>query len=76
MLERRFARMRDYRLSKRLEFVSPPRIASSWTGSWTDMHTGTRMQIFGVELMVVRDGKISEWSAGVSVWRAEHEGDA
>lgn len=71
MLQQRFATMRDYRLSKRLEFVSAPRIASSWTGTWTDVDTGHRMRLYGLEVLTVRDGRFSEWSAGVSVWRAE-----
>jgi len=72
MLQRRFASMRDYRLSKRLEFVSAPRIASSWTGTWTDVGTGEQMELFGLEVLIVRDGKITEWYAGVSTWCAGH----
>jgi SnoaL-like domain len=68
-LRRRFASMRDYRLSKRLEFVCPPRYAASWTGSWIETATGARMEVFGLELLTVRDGKFVEWSASVSVWR-------
>ena len=33
MLQRRFATVHDYQLSKKLEFVSAPRFASSWQGS-------------------------------------------
>jgi hypothetical protein len=70
MLGERFASMRDYRLSKRLEFLSPPRISASWTGSWVDVATGMPMELFGLEIMTVRGGKICQWSASVSTWRA------
>lgn len=70
MLQRRFATMRDYRLAKRLEFVSPPRFAASWTGSWTDVATGNRMELYGLEVLTVTNGKFSEWSASISSWRA------
>lgn len=70
MLRQRFARMRDYRLSKVVEFVSLPRIASSWTGKWIEAEGGVEMELFGLEVMTVRNGKIVEWSASVSTWRA------
>src|SRR5262245_39685854 len=57
MLRQRFAGMRDYELTKQLEFVKPPRFASSWTGSWVDVATGARMELFGLEVLTVRDGK-------------------
>jgi hypothetical protein len=69
MLQRRFAGMRDYQLKKRLEFVSPPKFASSWTGTWVDVATGNRMELYGLEILTVRDGKFAEWSASVSIWR-------
>ncbi|SED76348.1 hypothetical protein SAMN05444161_3944 [Rhizobiales bacterium GAS191] len=62
--------MRDYRLSKRLEFLSAPRIASSWTGSWIDVRTDARMEVFGLEILTVREAKFCQWSAGVSAWRS------
>lgn len=70
MLQRRFATMRDYRLAKRLEFVSAPRFASSWTGSWIDVTTGDKMELYGLEILTVANGQFSEWMASVSSWRA------
>jgi hypothetical protein len=70
MLQRRFAEMRDYRLSKRLEVLCPPHFVSSWTGSWIDIRTNKRMELFGLELLTVRDGKFSRWSASVSSWQS------
>ncbi|MBH5367311.1 nuclear transport factor 2 family protein [Bradyrhizobium glycinis] len=73
LLRQRFARMRDYRLSKRLEFISAPRFASSWTGSWVDAESQMRMNVYGVELLTVRAGRFCEWSAAVTTWQAvEH----
>ena len=69
MLQRRFATMHDYQLVKKLEFVSPPRIASSWTGSWIDTATGGKMELYGLEVLTVTNGRFSEWSASVSSWR-------
>lgn len=71
MLRQRFARMRDYRLSKRLEFVCGACIAASWTGSWIDVHTGAPMEVLGVELLTVRDGGFCRWTASVSSWRRD-----
>jgi nuclear transport factor 2 (NTF2) superfamily protein len=68
LLQRRFATMRDYQLTKRLEFVSPPRIASSWTGSWIDATSGSKMESYGIEVLTVTNGRFSEWSASVSSW--------
>jgi hypothetical protein len=69
LLHRRFANMRNYELDKRLEFVSPPRFAASWTGTWVDVATGDRMELYGLEILTLRDGKFSAWSASVSAWR-------
>lgn len=76
MLQRRFASMRDYRLTKRLEFLSAPSFASSWTGRWIDAHTGTRMELFGLELLTVRDGKMCKWWASASARPMVENSDA
>jgi nuclear transport factor 2 (NTF2) superfamily protein len=68
LLTERFVRMHDYRLSKRLDFVSAPRFASSWTGAWVDATSGQRMNIYGLEILTVRAGRFSEWSAAVTMW--------
>ncbi|WP_396453885.1 nuclear transport factor 2 family protein [Actinomadura sp.] len=67
-LTARFASMRDYQLSKQLEFISSPHYAASWTGTWVDAETNEHMAVYGVEILTVRDGKFCRWSAGVSVW--------
>ena len=70
LLVRRFGTMRDYRLSKKLEFVRDTRIASSWMGSWIDTASGARIEVFGIEILHVRDGLFAEWSAAVSTWHS------
>lgn len=67
----RFSTMRDYRLSKNLEFIGESQIASSWTGSWIDTTSRERIEVFGIEILHVRDGLFAEWSAAVSTWPSE-----
>ncbi|WP_037077517.1 nuclear transport factor 2 family protein [Pseudonocardia spinosispora] len=71
MLKERLANIRDYRLSKQVEVLSPPQFAASWTGSWTDATTGKEIQIFGLEILTVRDGKFSRWSVSTSTWESD-----
>lgn len=68
LLLRRFSTMRDYQLSKKLEFIRGPCIASSWTGSWIDTVSGVRFEVFGIEILHLHDGLFAEWSAAVSTW--------
>jgi nuclear transport factor 2 (NTF2) superfamily protein len=68
LLLRRFSTMRDYQLCKKLEFIRDSRIASSWTGSWIDTASHVRIEVFGIEILRVRDGLFAEWSAAVSTW--------
>jgi ketosteroid isomerase-like protein len=70
LLQRCFATMENYQPTKRVEFIDRPRYAASWVGSWTDKATGLKMEIFGLEVLTVRDGKFTEWRAGVSTWRS------
>ncbi|TWT05939.1 nuclear transport factor 2 family protein [Reyranella sp. CPCC 100927] len=68
LLERRFANLRDYRLSKKLEVLGPDRFASSWTAAWRDATTGAEMEGFGIEILEVRDGLFTAWRASFSAW--------
>lgn len=70
-LLRRFSTMRDYQLCKTLEFIHDSQIASSWRGSWIDTASRMRMEVFGIEILRVRDGLFAEWSAAVSTWRSK-----
>jgi len=40
-------------------------------GEWTDSGSGVAMRGFGVELWVMRDGKIAIWEAAFNVGRSD-----
>ena len=44
---------------------------NSWEGSWQDTETGLAMKGFGVEVWVMRDGRIAVWDAAFNVGRAD-----
>jgi len=67
----RSARQRNYRLTKKLLSFSGDTIANSWTGAWEDAESGAPMKGFGVEVWVLRDGKIALWEAAFNVGRAD-----
>lgn len=67
----RSARQRNYRLTKKLLGFSGDTIANSWTGVWQDAESGTPMKGFGVEVWVLRDGKIALWEAAFNVRSAD-----
>jgi hypothetical protein len=45
-----------------------------WEGAWEDADSGVAMRGFGVELWVMRDGKIAIWEAAFNVGRADQAG--
>ena len=59
----RSARQKGYRLHKQLHALMGDTLANSWEGEWQDSHTGARMSGRGVEIWVMRDGKIALWEA-------------
>ena len=58
---------KDYRLRKQLRSLAGDAIANSWEGEWEDHITGRTMVGFGVEIWVMRDGKIAVWEAAFNV---------
>ena len=70
----RSARQRNYRLRKRLRTFSGDVLTNVWEGEWEDAQTGANMKGFGVELWVMRDGKIAIWEAAFNVARADADG--
>jgi nuclear transport factor 2 (NTF2) superfamily protein len=68
----RSARQRNYRLTKMLRTFAGDTITNSWTGSWQDAESGLSMTGFGVEVRVLRDGRIALWEAAFNVGRADH----
>jgi nuclear transport factor 2 (NTF2) superfamily protein len=63
----RSERQKDYRLRKQLRALAGDTIANSWEGEWEDRATGKRMAGFGVEIWVMRDGRIAVWEAAFNV---------
>jgi nuclear transport factor 2 (NTF2) superfamily protein len=67
----RSARQRNYRLTKQLRSLSGDTITNVWDGAWQDAESGASMKGFGVEVWVLRDGKIALWEAAFNVGRAD-----
>jgi nuclear transport factor 2 (NTF2) superfamily protein len=67
----RSARQKNYRLRKRLRALSGDTLTNVWEGEWEDAQTGAGMKGFGVELWVLRGGKIAVWEAAFNVARAD-----
>jgi nuclear transport factor 2 (NTF2) superfamily protein len=59
----RSERQRDYRLRKEFRALMGDTIANYWEGEWEDRVTGASMTGRGVEIWVMRDGKIAVWEA-------------
>jgi nuclear transport factor 2 (NTF2) superfamily protein len=69
----RFARQRNYRLSKKLFLVAGQKMANSWTGTWEDARTGKQMRGHGVELIELHAGKVILWECSFNVWEEGNE---
>ena len=63
----RSERQKDYRLRKELRGLMGDTIANYWEGEWEDRATGARMTGRGVEIWVMRDGKIAVWEAAFNI---------
>jgi len=59
----RSERQKDYRLRKQFRALMGDAIANYWEGEWEDRVTGARMTGRGVEIWIMRDGKIAVWEA-------------
>jgi nuclear transport factor 2 (NTF2) superfamily protein len=59
----RSERQKGYRLRKELRALMGDTIANYWEGEWEDRATGANMTGRGVEIWVMRDGKIAVWEA-------------
>ena len=67
----RSTRQKNYRLTKQFRTLMSDTITNSWEGSWQDTETGLAMKGFGVEVWVMRDGRIAVWDAAFNVARAD-----
>jgi nuclear transport factor 2 (NTF2) superfamily protein len=59
----RSERQQNYRLRKELRTLMGDTIANYWEGEWEDRVTGARMAGRGVEIWIMREGKIAVWEA-------------
>jgi nuclear transport factor 2 (NTF2) superfamily protein len=59
----RSERQKDYRLRKELRALMGDTIANYWEGEWQDRVTGRQMAGRGVEIWVMREGRIAVWDA-------------
>jgi nuclear transport factor 2 (NTF2) superfamily protein len=59
----RSERQKDYRVRKELRALMGDTIANYWEGEWEDGLTGAKMGGRGVEIWLMRDGKIAVWEA-------------
>jgi nuclear transport factor 2 (NTF2) superfamily protein len=59
----RSERQKGYRLRKEFRAMMDDTIANYWEGDWEDQMTGAKMAGRGVEIWIMRDGKIAVWEA-------------
>ncbi|MCY3586546.1 MAG: nuclear transport factor 2 family protein [Acidimicrobiaceae bacterium] len=73
-LTTRFARQRDYTLTKTLRSVVDNVVIGTWEGDWTDPETGTQMQGRGAEILTLAaDGRCARWEAYFNTWATNEE---
>ena len=63
----RSERQQNYRLRKEFRALMGDTIANYWEGEWEDRLTGARMAGRGVEIWVMRNGKIAVWEAAFNI---------
>ncbi len=67
----RSGKQRGYRLQKSFRTLMNDTITNVWEGEWQDAESGAAMRGFGVEVWVMRDGKIAVWEAAFNTGRAD-----
>jgi len=67
LVRARSERQKNYRLRKEFRVLMDDTIANYWEGEWEDRLTGARMAGRGVEIWVMRDGKIAVWEAAFNI---------
>jgi nuclear transport factor 2 (NTF2) superfamily protein len=70
-LRARFARQKNYRLTKVLRMLEGNMLGNYWDGEWEDAQTGKRMVGRGTEFWTLRNGKIAVWEATFNVWEKD-----
>jgi nuclear transport factor 2 (NTF2) superfamily protein len=66
----RSARQKGYRLRKEFRALMGDAIANYWEGEWEDARSGVKMTGRGVEIWIMRDGKIAVWEAAFNIKEA------
>lgn len=69
--EARSAKQKGYRLKKEFRALVNDTMTNVWQGEWQDADSGIPMRGFGVELWVMRGGKIAIWEAAFNAGRAD-----
>jgi nuclear transport factor 2 (NTF2) superfamily protein len=67
----RSGKQKGYRLRKTFRALTNDTITNIWEGEWQDADSGTPMHGFGVELWVMREGKIAVWEAAFNSARTD-----
>ena len=67
----RSSKQKGYRLKKSFRTLTNDTITNIWEGEWQDAESGAAMRGFGVELWVMRAGKIAVWEAAFNSGRAD-----
>jgi nuclear transport factor 2 (NTF2) superfamily protein len=63
----RAERQQNYRLRKQFRALMGDTIANYWEGEWEDRASGAKMAGRGVEIWVMRDGRIAVWEAAFNI---------
>jgi uncharacterized membrane protein/nuclear transport factor 2 (NTF2) superfamily protein len=71
----RSARQKGYRLRKQFRGLMNDVISNVWDGEWEDVGSGRRMKGFGVEVWMMRDGKIAIWEASFNTGEVDQPVD-
>jgi len=67
----RSAKQKGYRLKKQFRTLMNDTMTNVWTGEWEDADSRVPMRGVGVEVWVMRDGKMAIWEAAFNVGRAD-----
>ena len=70
----RSAKQKNYRLRKQFRSLDGDTLSNNWDGEWEDAATGLKMKGFGVEIWLMRSGKIAVWEAAFNVAPADQAG--
>jgi nuclear transport factor 2 (NTF2) superfamily protein len=67
----RSAKQKGYRLKKQVRTLMNDTVTNAWEGEWEDADSKAAMRGVGVEIWVMRDGKIAIWEAAFNVGYAD-----